>query len=56
MYLNCHSYYSLRYGTMSVEQLVQKALVAGSDTIVLTDINNSTGIPEFAEMIMNFSI
>jgi DNA polymerase-3 subunit alpha len=33
---------------MSVEQLVQKALVAGSDTIVLTDINNSTGIPEFA--------
>ncbi len=48
MYLNCHSYYSLRYGTMSVEQLVQKALAAGTDTIVLTDINNSTGIPEFA--------
>ena len=48
MYLNCHTYYSLRYGTMSVEQLVRKALVAGSDTIVLTDINNSTGIPEFA--------
>jgi DNA polymerase-3 subunit alpha len=48
MYLNCHSYYSLRYGTMSVEQLVQKALAAGVDTIVLTDINNSTAIPEFA--------
>ena len=48
MYLNCHSYYSLRYGTMSVEQLVQKAHAAGADTIVLTDINNSTGIPEFA--------
>ena len=48
MYLNCHSYYSLRYGTMSVEQLVQKALAAGIDTIVLTDINNSTAIPEFA--------
>jgi len=48
MYLNCHSYYSLRYGTMSVEQLVQKALAAGTDTIVLTDINNSTAIPEFA--------
>src|SRR5664280_789466 len=49
LYLNCHSYYSLRYGTMSVEQLVQKALDAGADTIVLTDINNSTGIPEFAD-------
>jgi DNA-directed DNA polymerase III PolC len=48
MYINCHSYYSLRYGTMSVEQLVQKALAAGADTIVLTDINNSTAIPEFA--------
>ncbi len=33
---------------MSVEQLVQKALAAGVDTIVLTDINNSTAIPEFA--------
>ncbi len=48
MYLNCHSYYSLRYGTMSVEQLVQKAIAAGADAIALTDINNSTGIPEFA--------
>ncbi|MFZ0280112.1 MAG: DNA polymerase III subunit alpha [Bacteroidales bacterium] len=48
MYLNCHSYYSLRYGMMSVEQLVQNAAAAGADTLVLTDINNSTGIPEFA--------
>ena len=48
MYLNCHSYYSLRYGTMSVEQLVKKAEETGIDSIVLTDINNSTAIPEFA--------
>ena len=48
MYLNCHSYYSLRYGTLSVEQLVQKAVAAGADVIALTDINNSTAIPEFA--------
>jgi DNA-directed DNA polymerase III PolC len=47
MYLNCHSYYSLRYGTMPVEQLVLKAKEAGAETIVLTDINNSTAIPEF---------
>jgi DNA-directed DNA polymerase III PolC len=33
---------------MSVEQLVQKAIAAGADTIALTDINNSTAIPEFA--------
>jgi DNA polymerase-3 subunit alpha len=48
MYLNCHSYYSLRYGTMSVEQLVQKAVAASAENIVLTDINNSTAIPDFA--------
>jgi len=48
MYLNCHSYYSLRYGTMSVKELVQKAAAAGAESVVLTDINNSTAIPEFA--------
>ncbi|MCX6303274.1 MAG: DNA polymerase III subunit alpha [Bacteroidia bacterium] len=54
MYLNCHSYYSLRYGTMSVEQLVQQAVSAGAEAITLTDINNSTAIPEFAgECIKN---
>ena len=26
MYLNCHSYFSLRYGTLSIEQLVEQAV------------------------------
>ena len=39
---------------MSVEQLVQNALASGTDVMVLTDINNSTAIPEFAgECIKN---
>ncbi len=39
---------------MSVELLVQKASAAGADTMVLTDINNSTAVPEFAgECIKN---
>ena len=33
---------------MSVEELVQKAAAAGAGSVVLTDINNSTAIPEFA--------
>ena len=33
---------------MSVEQLVQNAIAAGVECIAMTDINNSTGIPEFA--------
>jgi DNA polymerase III alpha subunit len=32
---------------MSVEQLVQKAIEYKADAIALTDINNSTGVPEF---------
>jgi DNA polymerase III alpha subunit len=33
---------------------VQKAVAAGADVIAMTDINNSTGIPEFAgECIKN---
>ncbi|MFZ4780201.1 MAG: PHP domain-containing protein, partial [Terrimicrobiaceae bacterium] len=51
MYLNCHSYYSLRYGTLSVESLVDDAVKSAGGsaqaTIALTDINNSTGITEF---------
>ena len=47
MYLNCHSYYSLRYGTMTVERLVELAAAVGINRLVLTDINNSTGIPDF---------
>jgi DNA polymerase-3 subunit alpha len=39
---------------MSVEQLVQKAAATGAASMALTDINNSTAIPEFAgECIKN---
>ncbi len=47
MYLNCHSYYSLRYGTITVERLSELAAAAGVQRMVLTDINNTTGVPDF---------
>ncbi len=47
MYLNCHSYYSLRYGTLPVERLIEEAANYHIDTLALTDINNSMGIPDF---------
>ncbi len=47
MYLNCHTYYSLRYGTLSAERLVELAAAAGVRHLVLTDINTTTGIPQF---------
>ncbi|NMC40403.1 MAG: PHP domain-containing protein, partial [Bacteroidales bacterium] len=56
MFLNCHSYYSLRYGTMSVEQLVEKASEYGAEALALTDINNSTGMFGFAGECMKRNI
>jgi DNA polymerase III alpha subunit len=47
MYLNVHSQYSLRYGTMSIPALVEEAAACGVTQMVLTDINNSTGTMEF---------
>ena len=50
MYLNAHSYYSLRYGTLSIEDLVKESSKRGIKAIALTDINNSTGIPDFVKL------
>jgi error-prone DNA polymerase len=50
MLVNAHSYYSLRYGTLSVEELVRLAKENGYDTLALTDINNSSGALEFVKI------
>ncbi|WP_134091904.1 DNA polymerase III subunit alpha [Olivibacter sp. XZL3] len=47
MLLNVHSYYSLRYGTLGLEELIGALLAGGHDTAVLTDINNSSGSLDF---------
>lgn len=48
MYLNCHSQYSLRYGTLSIQSLVENAQRLGLETLVLTDINAMSGVFDFA--------
>lgn len=47
MYINCHSYYSLNYGLVSPEKLVEKAKSQGLKTLALTDINNVSGVFPF---------
>lgn len=47
MYLNCHSFHSLRYGTISIEELIAHAVKCGVTAMALTDINTVTGIYEF---------
>jgi DNA-directed DNA polymerase III PolC len=47
MLLNCHSYYSLRYGTFSEEALVDLAIEQGYNSVGLTDINTTSGVLSF---------
>lgn len=50
MYLNCHSYHSLRYGTIPLEDLVHQATLFGVTSLALTDINTVTGIYDFTKL------
>ncbi len=49
MIVIAHSYYSLRYGTLSIEELTEKAAQMGLCSLVLADINNTSGIPDFVK-------
>lgn len=47
MYLNCHTYFSFRYGTLSPEQLVEAAAEKELGTLALTDLNNTSAVFPF---------
>ncbi|MES2591698.1 MAG: DNA polymerase III subunit alpha [Bacteroidota bacterium] len=47
MYLNCHTYFSFKYGTLSVPKLLADAQSKGVASFVLTDINNTSACLEF---------
>jgi DNA polymerase-3 subunit alpha/error-prone DNA polymerase len=49
MYLNCHSFHSLRYGTIPLNELVQQAKEFNVKALALTDINTVTGIYDFVK-------
>ncbi len=56
MILQAHSYYSLRYGTLSVERLLSLAVQKGHKKLVLTDINNTTGAIDFVKQCKELGI
>lgn len=47
VYLNVRSYYSLCFGTISIENLVEQACRLHIPAMALTDINNTMGIIDF---------
>ncbi|KFF22243.1 DNA polymerase III subunit alpha [Chryseobacterium sp. JM1] len=56
MFINCHSFHSLRYGTLSIEELVRQAHELGVKQLVLTDINTVTGIYDFKKACEDLGI
>lgn len=56
MFLNVHSSYSLKYGTMNIANIVAQARALDIHQLVLTDINNSTGAVEFIRECIKQSI
>ncbi|HRH38582.1 MAG TPA: PHP domain-containing protein, partial [Flavobacteriales bacterium] len=46
MYLNCHSWFSFKYGVMRPTDLLEEAAKAGVRTLALTDIHCTAGIPD----------
>ncbi|MBK7753118.1 MAG: DNA polymerase III subunit alpha [Flavobacteriales bacterium] len=47
MFLNCHSWFSFKYGVMKPDALLHEAAKAGVRTLALTDIHCTAGIPDF---------
>ena len=43
MYLNCHTFFSLKYGTLSAADLFAEAQRCGIGALALTDINSTSG-------------
>ena len=46
MLLNCHTYYSFCYGTLSIEELINEVQQKGYTHFVLSDINNTSACLE----------
>ncbi len=56
MYINCHTYFSLRYGTIKPEALLQLAVENGIKTLALTDINTTSACLDFIRLSKKYKI
>ncbi|MDT0605845.1 DNA polymerase III subunit alpha [Croceitalea rosinachiae] len=56
MYLNCHTYYSLRFGTFSEHDLLTLAQENRVKQLVLTDVNNTSACLNFVREAPKYDI
>ncbi|MCD9019710.1 DNA polymerase III subunit alpha [Parachryseolinea silvisoli] len=50
MYLNCHTAFSFRYGTLTVQKLFDEARRCGVHKLILTEINNTASYLEMLRL------
>ncbi|MEO1012645.1 MAG: DNA polymerase III subunit alpha [Bacteroidota bacterium] len=56
MYLNCHTYYSMRFGTFSELELLHLARENHVKQLVLTDINNTSACLNFVRKAPEYDV
>jgi DNA polymerase-3 subunit alpha len=56
MLLNCHSWFSLKYGTISPENLLEELSAKGFTNVAITDINNTSASIDFVRLSEQFNI
>ncbi|MEP0987607.1 DNA polymerase III subunit alpha [Ekhidna sp.] len=56
MYLNTHTYYSFKYGTLSEKELLATAQQSGVGQLALTDINSTSGCLNFVRLASEYDI
>lgn len=56
MYLNTHTYYSFKYGTLSEKELLATAQQSGVGQLALTDINSTSGCLNFVRLAPEYDI
>ena len=56
MFLNTHSWFSLRYGVLRPEELLAEAQAAGVACLALTDVHCTAGGPDFARLAPKYGV
>jgi len=56
MLINCHSWFSLRYGAISPEKLLEELSEKGFSSFALTDINNTSASIDFVRLAKKYNI
>ncbi len=56
MLVNCHSWFSLRYGAIKPEKLLEELSVRGYSSFALTDINNTSASIDFVRLAGKYNV